>query len=214
MDILDGGAGADEFYVSAGDIVLNFNAGDKVYFDGELLAGGGEDFRQWASVDYWSVTLPFASEDGIAYTFVDASFWDESSTMGIMKPGMSAPVLVFGVDLFDDPDHVEQKVSSKEDGSWRSLGLMSEDGSMKFIRWEGIDHPISTLDPIPPVPGYAKDLYDWQAAGGVPGEFTEEGTWSVADSATALAIQYGYDPQSQAWDQQVLLSTWGGGVGV
>lgn len=214
MDILDGGAGADEFYVSAGDIVLNFNPGDKVYLDGVLLTGG-ENFAQWASVDYWSVTMPFASADGVAYTFVDAAFWDESSAMGVMKPGMSAPVLVFGVDLFDDLDHVSKHVSSEEEGSWQSLGLKSEDGSMKFTRWEGIDHHIPELDPIAPVPGYAQALYEWQAGGGVPGEFSEEGTWSVADAATALAIQYGYDPQSQTWDEQVLLSTWGGGgVGV
>jgi hypothetical protein len=216
-DILDGGAGADEFHVSAGDIVLNFNAGDKVYLDGVLLTGG-EDFSQWMyddGSDYAKIKLPYASSDGVAYTFVDADFWDESSTMGVMKPGMSAPVLVFGVDLFDDLDHIERKVSSKEDGSWRSLGLESEDGSIKFTRWEGIDHHISTLDTIPPVPGYAQTLYDWQVGGGVPGTFDEEeGTWSVADSATALAIQYGYDPQSQTWDQQVLLTTWGGGAGV
>jgi len=133
--------------------------------------------------------------------------------MGVMTADMKAPVLVFGVDLFTDEEAEVRKVSSEEKGSWSSVDLLTEDGSMLFTRWNGIDHHIPGFDPIPEIPGYAKDLYDWQVAGGVPGTFTEEGTWDLADSATALAIQYGYDPQSQTWDQQVLLTTWATGVG-
>jgi hypothetical protein len=196
IDILDGGAGADKFYVSEGDIVLNFNAGDQVYLNGVLLTGG-ENFSQWMYDDaskYEQIKLSFVNGDGIAYTFVDAAFWDESSAMGVMTADMKAPVLVFGVDLFTDEEAEVRKVSSEEKGSWSSVDLLTEDGSMLFTRWNGIDHHIPGFDPIPEIPGYAKDLYDWQVAGGVPGTFTEEGTWDLADSATALAIQYGYDP--------------------
>jgi len=215
IDILDGGAGADEFHVSAGDIILNFDEGDTIYLDGVLLTGG-ENFSQWAyenAQDYDKVKLPFASDDGFAYTFFDAAFADDSSAMGVMKSTMTAPVLVFGVDLHVDTEADVLKVSSEEQGAWSSVDLLTEDGAMTFTRWDNIDSHNPAFDPISEVPGYAKNLYDWQVAGGVPGEFTEEGTWDVADAATALAIQYGYDPGTRTWDQQVLLTTWSAGGG-
>jgi Ca2+-binding RTX toxin-like protein len=213
VDYLDGGAGADEFHVGEGDIVLNFNAGDKIYLNGVLLTGG-ENFRQWAyddALDAEKVVLPFVDENGVAYTFVDTGF-GEGGAMAVMTASMTNPVLIFGVELTDDTEADVRTVSSEEHGSWQSAGLVAEGGVMRFTRWDGIDHHIPELDPIPDIPGYAMDLYDWQVAGGVPGEFSEEeATWSIVDAAPERVILSGYDGFNQTWDQQLLLSTWSSG---
>ncbi|NJM93217.1 MAG: hypothetical protein HC861_12015, partial [Rhodospirillaceae bacterium] len=206
----------DEFHVGEGDIVLNFNAGDKIYLNDVLLTGG-ENFSQWYDAPPGAEIrrLPFVDANGVAYTFVETGF-GEGGAMAVMTANMKAPVLIFGVELTEDEEAPVRKVSGVEEGSYQSVELVAEGGLMRFTRWEGIDHHISGLDPIPAVPQYAKNVYDWEDAGGVPGEFGEESdTWSIVDAAPERAILSGYDGFSQTWDQQVLLSTWGsGGVGV
>ena len=175
-DYLDGGAGADEFHVGEGDIVLNFNAGDKIYLN-DVLLGGGENFSQWYDAPPGAEIrqLPFVDANGVAYTFVETGF-GEGGAMAVMTAAMQAPVLIFGVDLTEDTGAVVRKVSGVEEGSYQSVELVAEGGFMRFTRWEGIDHHIPGFDPIPAVPQYAKDIYDWEDAGGVPGEFGRKAT--------------------------------------
>jgi len=146
--------------------------------------------------------------NGVAYTFVETGF-GEGGAMAVMTAGMTSPVLVFGVELTEDTGANVRKVSGEEEGSYQSVELVAEGGFMRFTRWEGIDHHIPELDPIPQVPQYAKDLYDWEDAGGVPGEFGEESeTWDIVDAAPERAILLGYDGFTQTWDEQLLLTTW------
>ena len=121
VDILDGGAGADEFHIGEGDIIVNLEAGDKVYFNGTLLTGG-QDWLPFTKDMYVSADIHFsqAGLNGEAYavfetaesnviqgqSYGNPNSGKRSSTdewlqygVAVLLPSATKASLIFGVDL-------------------------------------------------------------------------------------------------------------------
>jgi Ca2+-binding RTX toxin-like protein len=72
VDILDGGEGADEFNIQAGDIIVNLDAGDKIFYNGVQLTGGA-NYQPFTidPTESWPTHDP--QYDGLEYKFVGSS---------------------------------------------------------------------------------------------------------------------------------------------
>lgn len=208
-DILTGGAGNDEFYVKDGDIITDFDVGDKIYVNGQLLTGG-EDFSLFlyydSNVDLNGIKLKYATASGLQIGF------DGTGGMLIMSSTMSAPVVVYGPNVpnveapFTNEGvriGIKDMPGDESDPTADKYSFSNEDGSLNFIHWqEHVDSHGVWDGAFYSAPGYAQQAYDWQLVGPIPG-------WSLVDSARSMLSNYGYDLTSNTWNEERLLSLWG-----
>ena len=207
VDILTGGGGADDFYVGAGDIVTDFDIGDRLYVNGLLLTVG-EDFTPWLD-DTWSevdIELPYAAEGGLAIGLIDGGF-------AVMSEGMSAPALVFGpnAQFSEDPEServirglVDRPPSEPHDDTVERHQFVNSDRTLTLTEWREFDDAEQWSGQFVGVPGYASAAYSAQDA-------LASGLIDFVTSAQSLLNKYGYIASSQSWNEYFLRSLWHAG---
>jgi Ca2+-binding RTX toxin-like protein len=212
MDLIDGGAGADTFYVSSNDVILNLEAEDKVYVDGVLATGTRWDVT-WDTgsgsgnpyFDVGGLRFGYGLGDGTGEGYYGNANRYELGTytngsLTLAGPNTSGNIHVLGVDFEFNPERNQLTASGWDEGSYIGQEIVVEGGMFRITRWEGIDHHITTFDPIPDIPGEQGEDPNFPEQ--------EPGGEEPSTDLSLLLAQYGYDVNAHTWDEAKLLRAW------
>ena len=101
VDILVGGAGADDFYIGANDIVIDLDLEDRVFINGVQIHGG-IDFEQWPNYGGISTDAFATGELGESYYATgvadvpNGDGWIPGS-LSVVLPGAQGSAFLFGI---------------------------------------------------------------------------------------------------------------------
>jgi Ca2+-binding RTX toxin-like protein len=170
-DILDGGAGPNEFHLGEGDVITNFKAGDKLFYNGVELVGaidGPTEFLSIEQIEFLyhldgATPLGHVGTLGEAYTFVEFdesgpvegeqvygdgwfSSWKATGVaLAILLPGTTKPVLILDLDVEKNPNYEEDMIRGNV-AQINEQHLSVAGGTLNFNYWVPND--------TGPVPGY------------------------------------------------------------
>jgi hypothetical protein len=203
-DIVDGGVGADKFYVGSSDIIVNLEADDLVYVNGVLVTG------QVISAPWTEQGDFFVGTGGVSFSrILEGTFTGEghygpgdryslgtwqNAGLALTADDVDVPILVFGVDYEYNPERHQLTASGEEEGAWFGDEMVAEGGLLDFLDWQQVDHHIPEFDPIPQFSGDA----------GQPISVSDD---DLVETATLL-MQLGYDQETHTWNETTLLSAW------
>ena len=228
-DILDGGDDADVYHVGEGDVIANLEAGDAIYYNGQLLFGG-KDYFAYLTSDHQQelgndLPYEFVGQQGEAYGFFvynelmvgDSVAYDVG--MAILLPNATKPVLIYGVEYEITDRSLHYEVDGDGDlGFFVGLTLEVEGGLFTFEDWRPEDtNGTNDSEEAAHVPQFAKDAYDHQyssdfeanyfthfAEGGLPGRTLE------LDLTHIQLEALGYNFRTHTWNEQQLIEAWRG----